>query len=105
MDKGFIKERYAAIRLAHNISGRRLSLELGQSTEYINQIENGKSLPSLEGLFNFCEYFHISLAEFFEEDFRYPVQYKKIIHELNQMDTMEIEQVYGLLKLINRSAK
>ena len=41
MDKGFIKERYARIRLAHNISARRLSMELGQSSEYINQIETG----------------------------------------------------------------
>ena len=59
MDKNFIKERYAKIRLAHNISARKLSLELGQSTEYINQIENGKNMPSVEGLMNFCNYFNI----------------------------------------------
>ena len=101
MDRNFIRERYAAIRLAHNISGRKLSLELGQSTEYINQIENGKSLPSLEGLFNFCEYFHMSLGEFFEEDFRYPVEYQKIIRELNKLDRLAVEQIYELLRLIN----
>ena len=67
MDKNFIKERYAKIRLAHNISARKLSLELGQSTEYINQIENGKNMPSVEGLMNFCNYFNISMGEFFEE--------------------------------------
>ena len=40
MEKDFIKNRYAAIRCANNISARKLSFELGQSSEYINQIEN-----------------------------------------------------------------
>ncbi len=101
MDKKFVQTRYATIRLAHNISARKLSLELGQSSEYINQIESGKSMPSLEGLFNFCEYFHIGLGEFFEQEYNYPVEYKKIIHELNKLDTMELKQFYDLILLIN----
>lgn len=105
MDRQFIKERYARIRLAHNLSARKLSLELGQSREYINQIENGNALPSLEGLFNFCDYFNMSLGEFFEEKFNFPVEYGQIIGELNKMDSQEINQVYEMLKLINKSKK
>lgn len=101
MDRTIIKERYAAIRQAHNISARKLSLELGQSTEYINQIENGKCLPSVEGLFNFCNYFNITVGEFFMEEWRFPVEYANIIKELNKMDVMAIRQIYDLLKLIN----
>ena len=97
--------RYARIRNAHKISARRLSLELGQSTEYINQIENGNALPSLEGLFNFCDYFGMSLGEFFEEKFNFPVEYGEIIAELNKMDTQEIGIVYEILKLINKNKK
>ncbi len=102
MDKNYIKDRYAKIRLAHNISARKLSMELGQSTEYINQIENGRCLPSVEGLLNFCDYFHISVGEFFEERFQYPVQYSKIIEELNRMDEQTVGKIYELLKLINQ---
>ena len=102
MDKSYIKERYAKIRLAHNISARKLSLELGQSTEYINQIESGKNMPSVEGLINFCNYFDISIEEFFEEKFNFPVEYSAIIEELNKMDSIAIKQVYELLKLINK---
>lgn len=101
MDKKFIGDRYAKIRLAHGISGRKLSQELGQSTEYINQIENGRNLPSIEGLLNFCEYFHITVGEFFEDEFVYPVQYDKIIKELNKMDELGLDTVYDLLRLIN----
>ncbi len=102
MDKNYIKDRYAKIRLAHNISARKLSMELGQSTEYINQIENGRCLPSVEGLLNFCDYFQISVGEFFEERFQYPVQYSKIIEELNRMDEQTVGKIYELLKLINQ---
>ncbi len=102
MDKNYIKDRYAKIRLAHNISARKLSMELGQSTEYINQIENGRCVPSVEGLLNFCDYFQISVGEFFEERFQYPVQYSKIIEELNQMDEQTVGKIYELLKLINQ---
>lgn len=103
MDKQFVKERYARIRMAKNISARKLSLELGQSREYINQIENGHALPSLEGLFNFCDYFGISLGEFFEDKFNFPVEYGMIIDELNKMDLLAVNQIYELLKLINKS--
>lgn len=105
MDRKFVKERYAKIRLAHNISARKLRLELGQSREYINQIENGNALPSLEGLFNFCDFFKISLSEFFEEKLNFPVEYEQIIEELNKMDLFEIKLVYDMLKLINKSKK
>ena len=100
MDKKFVQSRYISIRSAHNISARKLSLELGQSSEYINQIENGKNMPSLEGLFNFCDYFGISLGEFFEENYNYPVEYKKFIQELNKLDVLELKQIYDLIVLI-----
>ncbi|MDE5721504.1 MAG: helix-turn-helix domain-containing protein [Clostridia bacterium] len=102
MDKSFIRDRYAKIRLAHNMSARKLSLELGQSTEYINQIESGKNMPSVEGLLNFCNYFNISVGEFFEERFNYPVEYASILEELNKMDAMTVKHIYELLKIINR---
>lgn len=103
MEKSFINARYSTIRNAHNISARKLSLELGQSSEYINQIENGKCLPSIEGLLNFCDYFNISIAEFFNEEFKYPIEYRGIIAELNKMDKLALNQIFELLKLINKS--
>ena len=38
--KTFISNRFAIIRNAHKISAHKLSIEMGQSTEYINQIKN-----------------------------------------------------------------
>lgn len=100
MIRKFIQNRIANIRNANNISARKLSLELGQSSEYINQIENGKNIPSIEGLINFCEYFKISIGEFFEQEFEYPIQYKDIIKNLNKLDAIELEKVGDIIRLI-----
>lgn len=105
MDKSFIRHRYAVIRNAHKISARKLSFELGQSSEYINQIENGNSMPSIENLLNFCDYFGITISEFFDEQSNYPVEYKAIIQELNKLDSMELNTVMELLKIINANKK
>lgn len=102
MDRSYIKDRYAKIRLAHGISARKLSIELGQSSEYINQIESGKNMPSVEGLFNFCNYFNMTIGAFFEDRFNYPVEYAAIIEELNKMDSLTVNYVLGLLKIINK---
>ena len=52
IDKTFIGKRIAVLSNAKKISARGIRIDLGQSTEYINQIENGPSMPSLEGLLN-----------------------------------------------------
>ena len=42
-----------------------MSYDLGHSRGYINNITSGKSLPSLTELFAICDYFEITLPEFF----------------------------------------
>ena len=105
MDKIFIKDRIMAIRNQHNISARSLSLELGMSSEYINQVENGRLTPSLDFVLNFCDYFKISVGEFFDEKNTYPTEYKELIDELNYLNSEELKQIIDLIKLINSYKK
>lgn len=105
MEKNFIGKRIAQLRLAKGISARNLSMELCQSYNYINQIENGKSSPSIDGLFSICEYFNISISDFFDETTQYPLEYRKIIEELNKLDTFELEKVYEMIKMIADNKK
>lgn len=58
--------RLRELRNARNISAREMSLALGQNVNYINLIENGKRLPSMQGFFQICEYLTIPPSEFFE---------------------------------------
>lgn len=51
MYEEFTQDRIAQLRVLKEVSAREMSLSLGQNESYINQIENGKALPSLQGLF------------------------------------------------------
>lgn len=101
MDKNFIKDRVYYIRNIHKISARNLSLELGMSSEYINQLESGRLTPSLDFLINFCEYFNMPVSDFFDETKKYPLEFQKILNELNKMSQEEVDLVYNLVKKIN----
>ena len=57
MYEEFTQDRIAQLRMQREVSARDMSLSLGQNNSYINQIENKKALPSLQGLFYICEYF------------------------------------------------
>lgn len=101
--KKFVSNRFAVIRNSSNISARKLSLDMGQSSEYINQIENGRKMPSLEGLYNFCDYFKISIGEFFDESQAYPIEYKSIIESLNKLDKEQLEHIKKNIEYIAKN--
>lgn len=65
--KSFFSERVSGLRRSKNdkLSSRKLSQELNQCESYINKIETGRSLPSMEMFFKICEYFDITPSEFF----------------------------------------
>ncbi len=86
------------MRTDHDISARELSLQLGQSTGYINTIENGKSLPSMKMFLYICEYFHITPKEFFDEEVEYPVLIERMIQESKKLDADALESILGVMK-------
>ena len=59
--------RLRTFRNERNISAREMSLSLGQNVNYINLIENGKRLPSMQGFFLICDYLKIAPCNFFEK--------------------------------------
>lgn len=65
MWKAFVADKVYELRSAKGISARKLSLELGRSNSYINKIENRRTLPSLDELFEICDYFELNPSQFF----------------------------------------
>lgn len=59
--------RLAKLREEKGVSARDMSLSMGQNPGYINNIESGKSMPSLSGIFYICEYLGITPKDFFEQ--------------------------------------
>ena len=101
----FIAKRIANLRLSKGLSARKLSLELGQGENYIAHIENRQSNISIENLEAVCEYFQISLSDFFDTNTEYPLQYKELIEELNKLDSIELAKVIEMVKLITSNKK
>ena len=60
--------RLAKLREEKGVSARDMSPSMGQNPGYINNIESGKSMPSLSGLFYICEYLGITPKDFFDTD-------------------------------------
>ena len=65
MEKADFIKRLVALRVSKGASARDMSLSLGQSAGYINNIENGVNYPSMTVFFYICDYLGISPKEFF----------------------------------------
>lgn len=66
MYEDFVPERLAKLRTQKGVSARDMSLSLGQANNYLNNIENKKSLPAMQSFFYYCEYLGVTPQEFFD---------------------------------------
>jgi len=98
MYEEFTQNRIAQLRIQRDVSARDMSLSLGQNNSYINQIENRKALPSLQGLFYICEYFGITPQQFFDEGSQYPAELAELVDDLKKLDKKSLEHIAGLAK-------
>ena len=71
--------RLAKLREEKGVSARDMSLSMGQNPGYINNIESGKSMPSLSGIFYICEYLGISPKDFFDIDAASPSKANELL--------------------------
>lgn len=100
MYEEFTQNRIAQLRAQKDVSARDMSLSLGQNGSYINQIENKKALPSLQGLFYICEYFGITPRQFFDEGDTCPVQLAELVDDLKRLDAATLEHISAIVKVI-----
>lgn len=94
----FVSNRLASLRSQKNISAREMSLAIGQGKSYINSIENGKSMPSMQGFFFICEYLEIEPKEFFDTGIGYPAVLSELIQVSKNLDEKALETVLSVAK-------
>lgn len=102
-DENYVSERIAALRTAKNISARDMSLSLGQSTNYINNIENKRSLPSMSMFLYICEFLGISPKDFFDEENDNPDIVSGVVDVLKELDRESLELVLAIAERLKRS--
>ena len=101
MYEDFVPERLAKLRTQKGVSARDMSLSLGQANNYINNIENKKSLPAMQSFFYIWEYLGVTPQEFFYEGYTYPETLKEFISLARQLDPQSIQYILGIMKELN----
>ena len=98
MDEKDFSLRLAQLREKKGVSARDMSLSIGQNPGYINNIESGKSMPSLSGIFYICEYLGITPSEFFDIDSKNPTRLNDVIKDLKRLSDKQLETIAALIK-------
>ncbi len=103
MYEDFLPERLAKLRTQKGVSARDMSLTLGQANNYINNIENKKSLPSMQAFFYICDFLGVTPQEFFDEGNPNPESLREFMAEAMKLDTESIGFLLGLMKKLNNT--
>ena len=94
----FVPERLAKLRMQKGVSARDMSLSLGQANNYINNVENKKTLPSMQSFFYICEYLGVTPMEFFNEDKATTLMQQKAIDYIYSMSDEDVSLMIGFIE-------
>lgn len=98
MEKDEFIKRMVKLRINKGVSARDMSLSLGQSPSYINNIENGVNLPSMTVFFYICEYFDITPKEFFDIESNNPTMEKELSNTVKGLSNEQLEHLIAIAK-------
>ena len=90
--------RLAKLREAKGVSARNMSLSMGQNPGYINNIESGKSMPSLSGIFYICEYLGITPKDFFDVETQNPTKANQLYNIAKELDDQQLDNLIALAR-------
>ena len=96
MDQKMFSDRLVKLRMKKGVSARDMSLSLGQSPGYINNIENGVNYPSMALFFHICDYLDVTPKEFFDTEIAYPQQIAELIDATNRLDNTLLEHLTAI---------
>ncbi|MCM1528840.1 MAG: helix-turn-helix domain-containing protein [Alistipes sp.] len=90
--------RLAKLRTEKGVSARDMSLSIGQNAGYINNIENGKALPSMSGFFFICEYLNVTPQEFFDMDSKHPEFLNQTIENMKKLNRRQLQNISAIIE-------
>lgn len=95
-EKNALRNRLIQLRMQKGSSARDMSLSLGQNQGYINNIESGKAMPSMNTFFAICHFLEITPQEFFEMDVENPALRDELAKKIDRL-SMQKQQVLSAL--------
>ena len=101
MDLQFIRDRISVLRTKKNVSGYRMSTDLGHSKSYMQSISSGRSMPSLGEFLYICEYLGVTPREFFDEDIKEPQLVQKLYELTRNMSQEDLDVLVSTAERLN----
>ena len=98
MDKESFAKRLSTLRLNKGVSARDMSLSIGLSEGYINNVENRVNYPSMEVFFYICEYLDITPAEFFDTNAQDPTKARALYAVAKGLSGEQLDTLIVLAK-------
>lgn len=102
MEKEEFALRLSKLRAVKGVSARDMSLSIGQSEGYINNIENRTNYPSMTGFFYICEYLGITPQEFFDTENVAPTKTRALLEAARGLDGEQIDHLIAIAKGLKR---
>lgn len=98
MERADFQKRLAELRMNKGVSARDMSLSIGQSAGYINNIENGTCLPSMSVFFYICEYLGVTESEFFDVSSSNPTKANELMNASKGLRTEQLDNLIAIAK-------
>lgn len=98
MEKADFVKRLVELRMNKGISARDMSLSLGQSAGYINNIENGVNYPSMTVFFYICDYLGVTPKEFFDLDTANPSKINELLSLVKGLSNEQLDNLIALIR-------
>lgn len=102
MEKQEFTRRLTQLRVQKGVSARDMSLSIGQSAGYINNIENGVNLPSMTAFFYICDYLGITPRDFFDTQDTAPSKTSELLEVAKTLTPEQLDHLIALAKGLQR---
>lgn len=102
MEQDVFSRRLSELRINKGVSARDMSLSIGQSPSYINNIENGVNYPSMTVFFYICEYLGVTPAEFFDTTSKNPSKERELLNTVKGLNNEQLDNLISLAKGLKR---
>ena len=79
-----------------------MSLSIGQSQSYINNIENGVNYPSMGTFFYLCDYLGVTPKEFFDLDAANPEKEQKLLEAARNLSDEHLDHLIALAQALQK---
>ena len=95
-------QRLSQLRMDKGVSARDMSLSIGQSAGYINNVENGVCFPSMAVFFYICDYLGVTPSEFFDTQSQVPVKERELREAVKGLNSEHLEHLIALAKALKK---